>query len=245
MKKNYLSILVAYNDDNITELLITIIDTRYNSKIDIAKYDSEFFEYTDTADYDVILMDNSFCKGAFSVIEKFRLRGTRKKTPIALFISHITEEDYKRAVDLDVFDFLSRPFSLDHIYLCLDYISHKKGYHEHIKNKRNSVRCDKRFFMRYYVKGSAKALNENGSMITTDDISLGGIKFSDKSNLLIDDEIDMEILLGNPYDSSKMTASGKVKWTKQNADDQFTTGVAFLNLSKSDEAKLRNTLYSK
>jgi DNA-binding response OmpR family regulator len=241
---NFLSILISYNDDNITELLGTIIHTRYNARIDTAKYESEFFDYTAKTDYDLILMDSSFAKDTFSVIEEFRAYAKNRRVPIALFISHLTEEFYKKAVELDIFDFLSRPFSLDHVYLALDYILNKKGYKENISNRRNSARKDKRLFIKYNLKGSSKKEVLEDHIITSENISVGGVRFTDNFEFSANDTLDIEVILDNPYDSAAVHATGIIKWAKQNNKDNMTVGVEFLNLNKFDRLRLNNTIYA-
>jgi len=244
MTMNYLSILIAYNDDNITRLLTTIIDTRYNAKVDIVTSAKQFFDHTSAEKYDVIMMGSTFCKDAFNVIRKFRAGDKNSDVPIALFISHLTEEFYMQAVELDVFDFLSQPFSLDHIYLSLDYVLHKKGYQESVNNKRNAVRCDKRLFIKYLKKEEAAEMSAEELMATTENVSVCGAKFSSSASLAAEDEIDLEIMLDNPYDGSNVRTRGVVKWSKQHTANLTTVGVEFLELNSSDRLRLSNILYS-
>ncbi|MFC1855274.1 response regulator [Thermodesulfobacteriota bacterium] len=238
---SYLTVLIAYNDENITRLLSTIIETRYDAHIAIAKYEKSFFQSVSERDYDVILMDSSFSKDAFEIIRDLRCSEKNSKVPVALFISHLTEDSYVKAVELDIFDFLSRPFSLDHIYLSLDYILHQKGSKEAMWNKRTSVRCDKRLYVKYLRKDGLNMSDTAGSMLTTDNISVGGIRLSGAEDLSINDELDVEIMLENPYDNSNIHARGIVKWTDEK---RSSVGIAFNKLSNPDRLKLSNTLYA-
>lgn len=246
MVMDSVNIIVAYNNDSITELLRTIIETKYNANIDIVKHASQVYELVQANDYDIMMIDEYFSKNPFTVIEELRKSETTKKLPISIFTSTLTEETYKKAFDLGVIDFLSKPFSLDHIYLIIDFVLHKKGGGKSFGNRRNTVRCDKKLYIKYSKARAedVQALKDVIHIVTTEDVSSTGVRICADSGVLKDDELDLEIMLGNPYDNDNIKTSGKVVWTKQNNPDHVTAGIEFLSLNATDRLKINNSIYS-
>jgi DNA-binding response OmpR family regulator len=234
-----LSILIAYNDEGIIKLLSTIIDTKYSAKIDIAKNVPEFHEHTKTKDYDIILMDFLFSNDTFSLIKNFRQQNKDTCTPMALFTSYLTETDYMRAVELNIFDFLTKPFSLDHIRSTIDYILYQKGCKKDSNDRRRAVRSNKKLIIKY------KRDYHQSHTLQTEDVSINGLRFNNGKDFFKNEEIELDIVLDNPYDNRIVHTTGIVRWIKpkEATPNENTIGVEFRNLNISDRLRLSDTLY--
>lgn len=233
-----LSILIAYGDKGIVKLLTTIIETKYNALIDVARSVSEFHEHTEAKDYDIIFMDSLFSRDTFSLIKDFRQQKKDTRIPIALFTSFLTEADYMRAVELDIFDFLTKPFSLDHIRSTLDYVLYQKGSREDIADRRRAVRSNKKLIIKY------RKDHKQSHMLRTDDVSINGLRFSNGKDISKNDEIELDIVLNNAYDNRTVRTTGIVRWVKHiKATEENSVGVEFRSLNVSDRLRLSDTLY--
>ncbi len=230
------TVLIAYNDDDITKLVTTIINTKYNAHIDVAKNVGEFLFYTDSKKYDIIFINYLFSKNVFYMIESFRKRTKGSIVPIVLFISYITETEYLKAARLDVYDFLSKPFSLDQIYSTIECVLREKTYDERIKNRRRFERINKTLHVKYKKDGYISPV------FTTKDISVDGLQLLGKNGIMKDDDIDLEIIIDNSGEGGTVDANGNVRWVTKTRQATFA-GISFNIENVSDRLRLLNALY--
>lgn len=233
-----LSILIAYNDYDIIDLLSIILKTKYSVDIDSAVSVDEFHIISASKDHDLIFINRTFSKRLFEIIKYFREKKRGKDIPIALFIAYLSEEDYSLAEELDIFDFLSKPFSLDHIYATIDHILHLKGHKDSPSDRRKIARREKQLLVKYKINSYISPV------MITKDISAKGLKVTNGHLVSINDKIRLEILLNNLYDNRPVNVHGTVRWVDSSKADSLSFGVEFQRLGVADRLRLNNTIYT-
>ena len=88
-----ISVLIAFSEENIINLLKMAINTKYNASIDIASDVPEFKKHTTATVYDVIFIDIVYSQDIFTAIEEFRGQEKNSEIPVVFFTTHLKETD--------------------------------------------------------------------------------------------------------------------------------------------------------
>jgi DNA-binding response OmpR family regulator len=221
------------------------INTKYNAGIDVAADVAEFKKYTSATVYDVIFIDIVYSQDIFPAIEEFRRQERNSEIPVVFFTTHLKESDFKKSIELDAFDVILKPLSLNRIYSIIDFILYQKGYKQEVRNRRHNARVTEKITLKYNLVGAAENSGQNTRhKANTNNISICGAQFTKGSELLGSDALELELIINNAYGITCIDATGIVKWVKKNPQGNVTVGIEFYNLSESNKEKLVKALYS-
>jgi response regulator RpfG family c-di-GMP phosphodiesterase len=239
-----ITILVAYNDENVTLLLKTIIDFKFNAKIDIAQNDFEFVKLTANNRYDIVFMGDTFTNNTFSFINEFKEKPVNSDTHLILFASYVAEMIYKKSLEADIYDFLLKPFNLVQIYSLVNQILYKKGLEEELSTRRRYVRIKKKLPIRYSLFNNLQECKVESQIVNLENICVGGLYFKDNQDFNKGDSLIIKIPLVNPFDKDILNIAARIIWVKEIDNFQKKIGAEFLDMKHTDKLKLSHALYS-